>query len=292
MLHSNGIHTIPAKTFSDLQALQVLKMSYNKVQKLQKDNFYGLRSLTWLLLDHNSIEFINPEVFNGLTFLRLVHLEGNQLTKLHPDTFVSLRYLQIFKASFVKYLYLSDNFLSSLHQEMVSYMPNLESLYLHGNSWTCDCHLKWLSDWIQEKPGFHLSKRKENSRFQVLLNGTLAIKEVDIQDRGQYLCSASNALGTDHLHVTLSMVSYPPRILERRNKEIIVHSGSTVELKCSAEGRPSPMIYWILANQTAVSESSEGKRQALVKSDGMLAIHSLSIYDRGFYKCMANNSAG
>ncbi|XP_008006911.3 immunoglobulin superfamily member 10 isoform X1 [Chlorocebus sabaeus] len=152
MLHSNGIHTIPDKTFSDLQALQVLKMSYNKVRKLQKDTFYGLRSLTRLHMDHNNIEFINPEVFYGLNFLRLVHLEGNQLTKLHPDTFVSLSYLQIFKISFIKYLYLSDNFLTSLPQEMVSYMPALESLYLHGNPWTCDCHVKWLSDWIQEKP--------------------------------------------------------------------------------------------------------------------------------------------
>uniref|UniRef100_G3QK58 Immunoglobulin superfamily member 10 n=1 Tax=Gorilla gorilla gorilla TaxID=9595 RepID=G3QK58_GORGO len=152
MLHSNGIHTIPDKTFSDLQALQVLKMSYNKVRKLQKDTFYGLRSLTRLHMDHNNIEFINPEVFYGLNFLRLVHLEGNQLTKLHPDTFVSLSYLQIFKISFIKFLYLSDNFLTSLPQEMVSYMPDLDSLYLHGNPWTCDCHLKWLSDWIQEKP--------------------------------------------------------------------------------------------------------------------------------------------
>ncbi|KAM7133198.1 immunoglobulin superfamily member 10 [Molossus nigricans] len=152
MLHSNSIHTIPARTFSDLGALQVLKMSYNKVQRLQKDTFAGLKSLTRLHMDHNTIEFIHPEVFHGLTALRLVQLEGNRLTKLHPDTFVSLRYLQIFKISFLKYLYLSDNFLSTLPEETVSCMPELESLYLHGNPWTCDCRLQWLAVWMQEKP--------------------------------------------------------------------------------------------------------------------------------------------
>lgn len=137
-----------------------------------------------------------------------------------------------------------------------------------------------------------MSKRKQNSRFQVLPNGTLSIQRVDLQDRGQYLCSASNPFGTDRLHVTLSVVSYPPRILERHTKEITVHSGSTVELKCRAEGRPSPTISWILANQTVVSESSKGNRQALVTSDGTLVIHNLSVYDRGFYKCVASNPVG
>lgn len=137
-----------------------------------------------------------------------------------------------------------------------------------------------------------MSKRKRNDRFQVLPNGTLSIRRVDIQDRGQYLCSASNPFGTDRLHITLSVVSYPPRILERRTKEITVHSGSTVELKCRVEGRPSPTISWILANQTVVSESSTGNRQARVTSDGTLVIHNISVYDRGFYKCMARNSAG
>lgn len=41
-----------------------------------------------------------------------------------------------------------------------------------------------------------------------------------------------------------------------------------------------------------VSESSTGNRQARVTSDGTLVIHNISVYDRGFYKCMARNSAG
>lgn len=126
----------------------------------------------------------------------------------------------------------------------------------------------------------------------MLANGTLSIRRVGIQDRGQYLCSASNPFGKAHLHVTLSVVSYPPRILGRHAKEITAHSGSTVELPCRAEGRPAPTVSWVLANLTVVSGPSEGNGRALVTSDGTLVLHSVSVYDRGFYKCMASNSAG
>ncbi|NXJ48909.1 IGS10 protein, partial [Spizaetus tyrannus] len=152
MLHSNEINTIPDKVFSDLCSLQVLKMSYNKVRVLQQDVFYGLKSLVRLHMDHNKIEFVNPNVFYGLTSLRLVHLEGNLLKQLHPDTFVTLRYSQIFKISFVKHIYLSDNMLTSLPQELFSYMSELESIYLHGNPWSCDCNLQWFAEWAKGRP--------------------------------------------------------------------------------------------------------------------------------------------
>lgn len=152
------------------------------------------------------------------------------------------------------------------------------------------CADLWLTIYLPS--GLDLSKRKQDSRFRVLSNGTLSIQRVDIQDRGQYLCSATNPFGTARLHVTLSVVSYPPRILEGRTREITVHSGSSVGLRCSAEGLPSPTISWILANQTVVSHASKGNGQALVMSDGTLVIHNVSVYDRGFYKCVARNSAG
>ncbi|NXH03099.1 IGS10 protein, partial [Loxia leucoptera] len=152
MLHSNEISTIPEKVFRDLHSLQVLKMSYNKVRVLQQDVFYGLNSLVRLHMDHNQIEFVNPNVFYGLTSLRLVHLDGNLLQQLHPDTFVTLRYSQIFRISFLKHISLSDNGLTSLPQEMFSYMSELESIYLHGNPWSCDCSLQGFAGWAQERP--------------------------------------------------------------------------------------------------------------------------------------------
>ncbi|KAL9845276.1 LOW QUALITY PROTEIN: immunoglobulin superfamily member 10-like [Geothlypis trichas] len=166
MLHSNEISSIPEKVFSDLRSLQVLKMSYNKVRVLQQDAFYGLNSLVRLHMDHNQIEFVNPNVFYGLTSLRLVHLDGNFLQQLHPDTFVTLRYSQVFRMSFLKHISLSDNALTSLPQEMFSYMSELESLYLHGNPWSCDCSLQGLAGWAQQRPDVIKCRKERSSGVQ------------------------------------------------------------------------------------------------------------------------------
>ncbi|XP_072200110.1 immunoglobulin superfamily member 10 [Excalfactoria chinensis] len=166
MLHSNEINAIPDKVFRDLCSLQVLKMSYNKVRVLQQDAFYGLKSLVRLHMDHNEIEFVNPNVFYGLTSLRLIHLEGNLVKQLHPDTFVTLSYLQIFKASSIKHLHLSDNVLTSLPQEMFSYMSELESIYLHGNPWSCDCNLQWIAEWAKQRPDVIKCKKDRSSGAQ------------------------------------------------------------------------------------------------------------------------------
>ncbi|XP_034460708.1 immunoglobulin superfamily member 10 [Hippoglossus hippoglossus] len=128
--------------------------------------------------------------------------------------------------------------------------------------------------------------------FEVMSNGTLLIQNASIKDRGQYLCLAENDHGSDKLLVTLSVVAYPSRILEPKMREIKSHAGNTVEMKCKAEGRPSPMISWILANRTQVRGQNTKRERVSVSSEGTLVIEHVSVYDRGLYKCIASNPAG
>ncbi|XP_068575742.1 matrix-remodeling-associated protein 5 [Cebidichthys violaceus] len=153
MVHGNDIHSLPHGVFKDLTSLQMLKMSYNKLKEINRHTLQGLWALARLHLDHNRLEFIHPDAFQGLTSLRLLQLEGNRLQQLHPATFTTFTLMGHFHVSTLKHLYLSDNMLTSLPSRLVATMPQLENLYLHGNSWLCDCNMRWLHDWDKTSPG-------------------------------------------------------------------------------------------------------------------------------------------
>ncbi|XP_063069359.1 immunoglobulin superfamily member 10 [Engraulis encrasicolus] len=153
MLHGNDIHKIPHGAFKDLESLQVLKMSYNKVKVITGHTLVGLSGLMRLHLDHNRIEFIHPDAFHGMTSLRLINLEGNHLQQLHPSTFSTFSLMQQFPLSTVKHLHLADNLLTTLPNNMLTTMPQLESLFIYGNPWSCDCRMNPFLHWIAGHPG-------------------------------------------------------------------------------------------------------------------------------------------
>lgn len=128
-------------------------------------------------------------------------------------------------------------------------------------------------------------------KYEVLRNGTLSIHNTNIKDRGQYLCTAENDHGMDKLLVTLSVVAYPSRILEPKIRQMKVLAGNTIALSCQAEGRPTPMISWILPNRTQVRGLRERGRSS-VTTEGALVIRDIALNDRGNYKCVASNQAG
>uniref|UniRef100_A0A4W3IAP1 Immunoglobulin superfamily member 10 n=1 Tax=Callorhinchus milii TaxID=7868 RepID=A0A4W3IAP1_CALMI len=102
----------------------------------------------------------------------------------------------------------------------------------------------------------------------------------------------SNEHGSARLLLTLSVVAYAPKITEPRLKDITVHAGYPVEMRCRSEGRPSPSISWLLSNRTLVRSRSPFNGRVLVQADGTLRIKAVTVYDRGNYKCVASNPAG
>ncbi|XP_043852983.1 matrix-remodeling-associated protein 5 [Dromiciops gliroides] len=159
MIHGNDIPNIPNGALKDLTSLQVFKFSYNKLRVITAETLQGLSSLMRLHIDHNKIEFIHPQAFNGLTSLRLLHLEGNLLHQLHPSTFSTFSFLDYFRLSTIRHLYLSENVIKTLPVGMLSNMPLLENVYLHGNPWSCDCGLRWLLEWDARSKGILKCKK-------------------------------------------------------------------------------------------------------------------------------------
>nr|XP_009289666.1 immunoglobulin superfamily member 10 [Danio rerio] len=140
--------------------------------------------------------------------------------------------------------------------------------------------------------GIMLTIKGKMGKFEVLKNGTLLIHRTNIKDHGQYICIAENDYGSDKLVVTLSVVAYPARILETKMRDLKILAGKTVHMACRTEGRPVPIVSWILPNHTEVKGPNGEHGRVKVSPMGTLTIQEVSVSDHGHYKCVASNPGG
>ena len=99
-----------------LSNLQRLKLSSNCLKDLPKD-------------------FLNPSVIS-------VDLQRNLFTSI-PDLFES-------NHSKLSDLDLSSNKISILQKNQLSNYPNLKTIGLTGNPLDCNCHLRWIKQWLEQ----------------------------------------------------------------------------------------------------------------------------------------------
>lgn len=136
---------------------------------------------------------------------------------------------------------------------------------------------------------------KHGPRFEVFRNGTFVIKNIQLQDRGQYLCTAQNRLGTDRMVITLAVQMEAPQIRMPKSTELAVYLGKAVSLDCLASGKPPAQISWILPDRTFVRDVGTVRTPLSPMSlleNGTLQIHSANFSSKGDYKCIASNAAG
>lgn len=139
--------------------------------------------------------------------------------------------------------------------------------------------------------GAVISANTRIQRFEVQPSGTLVIRNVQLQDRGQYICTAQTQHGIDRIMVTLMVLVQMPKILPWQ-QDMTVYLGERVNLECQAQGLPRPKMSWVLPNQTVVHVVSTREQRLMLFSNGTLHLKQTSYPDSGIYKCIASNVAG
>ncbi|NWX98877.1 MXRA5 protein, partial [Nothoprocta ornata] len=146
--------------------------------------------------------------------------------------------------------------------------------------------------WTKVSTGALMTAHTRLQRFEVLKNGTLVVRNAQLQDRGQYLCTVQNLHGLDKMIVVLSVVAHQPKILLPRYRDVTVYFGETVAMECQASGIPSPHISWIFPDRRILQRTTTTESRVMLHENRTLSIKQASFSDRGVYKCVASNAAG
>ncbi|XP_070624675.1 hemicentin-1 isoform X2 [Bos indicus] len=123
-------------------------------------------------------------------------------------------------------------------------------------------------------------------RHTFLPSGSMKITETRVSDTGMYLCVATNIAGNVTQSVKLN-VHVPPKI-QRGPKVMKVQVGQRVDIPCSAQGTPLPVITWFKGGGAVLVDGLQHIRHP----DGTLSIKQAVLSDAGIYTCVATNIAG
>ncbi|KAL2081693.1 hypothetical protein ACEWY4_023546 [Coilia grayii] len=146
--------------------------------------------------------------------------------------------------------------------------------------------------WTKVSTGAIMSANSQLQRFEVLPNGTIVIRNVQLQDRGQYLCTAQNLYGVDKMTITLFVLAQQPKVLTQRHRDVTVYLGESTSLECRAQGLPEPHITWVLPDRVVLQTVSTSEQRVMLLPNGTLQVRQINYPDRGIYKCIASNVAG
>ncbi|KAM8905630.1 matrix-remodeling-associated protein 5 [Spinachia spinachia] len=166
---------------------------------------------------------------------------------------------------------------------------NGERLLLHCITSSEPLRLTWTIP-----TGVVLNRPQRAGRYAVLPNGTLAIQQVSVYDRGSYMCRAANEYGSTQLSASVIVIAYPPRITNGPPAMTYAKLGVAVQLSCIATGIPTVEVAWETPNKTRLAVSAQPRLfgNKYLHPQGSLIIQNPTQRDAGVYRCTARNAIG
>ncbi|XP_076156251.1 leucine-rich repeat, immunoglobulin-like domain and transmembrane domain-containing protein 3b [Alosa pseudoharengus] len=269
-LQKTSVVRVPKASFSSLAQLRYLWLTYNSITTLHPRSFANLSALHELRLDGNLLSVFPWDALKDMPRLRTLGLHNNRLTRIpvHAARFLGN----------ITYLDLSSNRLTTLANEVIAALPfyppfnpaqpqSRVVLGLQDNLWVCDCRLALLLE---------LSKATES--YLVLLDRYL-------------MCSGPKEFSG----VPFQSVELPrclkPSVLTSTTK-IITPLGGNVMVRCEATGFPTPVLIWIKAAGSNISNTVFQNSPQVGIRWSVISLSGISYRDAGEYRCRAHNMAG
>ncbi|KAJ8258762.1 hypothetical protein COCON_G00177740 [Conger conger] len=115
-----------------------------------------------------------------------------------------------------------------------------------------------------------------------VVNNSLVLPSIGRQDSGQYICNATNNMGTSEVTITLDVETPPYTTI--LPDDLSVRVGEVIRLQCLGHGTPPLRFDW-----TKVDGSMPAKADMQA---GDLQINLATEADAGSYRCRATNKVG
>ncbi|KAL8605956.1 hypothetical protein ACOMHN_065697 [Nucella lapillus] len=123
-------------------------------------------------------------------------------------------------------------------------------------------------------------------RWDILLNGTLLVSNVQEQDGGSYSCTPISAVGEGLASPNIQVIVRDPPYFTLRPQPLYQRQvDQLVLLPCAASGTPSPSIAWKKVG--GVIDFSDNR---ITQNGGNLSISAAAKEDHGKYECVASNT--
>ncbi|XP_038605963.1 peroxidasin homolog [Tachyglossus aculeatus] len=328
LLNNNLIKHIARRSFGELESLKFLYLYKNEIHTIEPHAFKGLHSLEQLYLHFNNLENLETETFSDLPKLERLFLHNNKISRIQPGTFSQLESLKrlrldsnalvcdcelIWLAELLKKYAEQGNAQTAVTcetpqglqgrslttvttQEFNCERPRITSEPQNvdvtlGNTvyFTCKAEGNPKPEiiWLHNNNEIDM---KDNSRLNLLQDGTLMIQDTQESDKGIYQCMAKNIAGEVKTQEVIlryfGTPSKPSFVIQPQNTEVLV--GESVTLECGVSGHPHPRIVWTVATGSPLPDDS----RFTITSSGGLYIQNVNFSDQGQYNCNASNSEG
>lgn len=268
--------------FANLRNLNVLDLSRNLLNDLQRNVFTGLGKLKTLNLSRNRLTIVPFQVFKPLLEIELMDLSGNELRSILENFFIANKRLKV--------LLLGDNRIDKITKNSFYGLNRLEELQLMGNNLT----------YIDRNAFDHLNQLRvlnlRNNQLQMfpttLFNGLTSLQVLDLSENSYR--QLPNGLLSHQLDCLQELYIENNRYLERLDSNLVSRHKDTGRkplatdkvlralLKVSIRGNPvlldvERIIFEVMPNVESLDLSENQLRQIPKVVGTLKSLHTLRI---------------